>query len=148
MDLNAGGNLRFPALPPPMRCESSEQDVDSLQLKVTRRQNENHLKEASHEFSVMDCCRANSRLACWAGHERGWIRSIGRYYPRDTRGLSRRLDLWSVGNLAGRRHDWLNHRGIRRCGDFGRDYAADKESIVRLDFVKQGTTTVEVEVVK
>src|ERR1700722_8917663 len=99
--------------PATMRCESSEQGVDSPQLKVTRRQEASTSKEESHEFSGMDCCRADSRLACWTSHEGRWLRSVGGHHSRDTRWLSWRLALWSVGNLARRRDDWLNHRGIR-----------------------------------
>ena len=45
------------------------------------------------------------------------------------RGNCRRLAFRPVGNLAGRRHYRIDHRGICRGGDLSRGYPAHQESL-------------------
>ena len=63
-------------------------------------------KEATYEFSSTYRRRANSRLACWAGHERWWIWSIGRHYSWILGGflggwLFGQLGIWPGGGMIG-----------------------------------------------
>src|SRR5277367_1048925 len=77
----------------------------------------------------MDRGGIDCRLAGWPGNE-GWrLWRAGRHYSWDSWRRRRRLGVRDVGNLAGRRHDWVDHRSVRGCGDSGRNHAIAEESL-------------------
>jgi Predicted membrane protein len=52
----------------------------------------------------------------------GGYRNPRRHHSGHPRGRRGWLGLWDVGNVAGGRPDWLHHRGVCRCDDFGLVY--------------------------
>src|SRR5262245_48555524 len=80
----------------------------------------------------MDSGRSDSGLAGRSSHE-GWrLRHSGRHHPWTARRHSGRLDIRTVGNLARRRHDWLDYSGICGRRDFGLDYPAPQKGLSEL----------------
>ena len=58
----------------------------------------------------------------------GYGRARG-HHSRNPRRRCGWLGLWTLGNLAGRRHDRFDHSGICWRGNFGWDYALAEKSL-------------------
>src|SRR5580704_10239884 len=78
----------------------------------------------------MDCGWIDCRLARRTTDEGGWLRYRRGHHSRHPRRPPGWLDLWTVGNLARWRHDWLHHRGIYWRGDSGLDYAFTEKGLI------------------